>query len=157
MIFQLLPAGDGEVLRAIAQYLLRKHPTSYGLPGVEPLIDQPPYCVGCGDMSGSLQYHHLEYDEPLRVPPSVPHPTHLVSQSPYKAAPYLTSWHIIEAGGHDREVMPPPLPHTIVRDAPVEVITSIGVYLVPVYLLDSEVLQGRGVTQQIYLLPFPVL
>ena len=56
----LLPTGDVEVLRASAQHLLHKHPISPGFPGVGPLLNPPPYYVGCGDMSGLLQYYCLE-------------------------------------------------------------------------------------------------
>ena len=84
----LLSAGGGEVLRASAQRLLHKHPMSHGFPGIEPLLNQLPCHVGCGDMLVLLQYHHLEENELLQVPLSVPHPTHIVAQGPNKAAPY---------------------------------------------------------------------
>ena len=40
-------------------------------------------------------------------------------------------------------------PHPVVRNAPVEVIASIDMHPVTIYLLESEVLWGRGVTWQI--------
>ena len=60
-------------------------------------------------------------------------------------------------GWHDRKITPPPLPHYVFRDAPVEVIACVGMHPVPVYLLESEVFQGWGVARQVSLLPIHVL
>ena len=117
-------------------------------PGVEPLPDPPPYRVGWGDILRSLQDHRLKDDEPLRVPLSVPLPTHLFNQGPEKATPYISTWRVITTVGNDCEVTLSPLPHLVACDAPVEVIAGVGVHLVPIDLLESEVLRGRGVTQK---------
>ena len=70
---QLLPPGDGEIICARAQGVLDEHPILVILPSVQELLYPPLDGVGCGDMLGSLQYHRLEYEEPLQVPLSVPH------------------------------------------------------------------------------------
>ena len=132
-------------MRTRVQSLLHKHPVSPSVPGVEPLIDPPLYCVGCGDTESSLQYHRLEDDEPLQVPPSFQQPAQLSIKSPDKAAPNLPTWSVLVVGRHEHEVTPPPLPHHVVRDVPVVVIVCVGVHPVPVDLLDLEVLRGRGV------------
>ena len=46
---------------------------------------------------------------------------------------------------HDREVTPPPFPHLVVPVSAIEVSSRVGVNPVPVDLLESEVLRGRGV------------
>ena len=81
----------------------------------------------------------------------------LIFQGPEKASPYLPSWRVIAAGGHDRDVTPSTLPHPLVCNAPVEVIARVGMYPVPIDLLESEDFRGRGVNRNIYLLPIPVL
>ena len=96
-------------------------------------------------MSGYLHYHRLKDDEPLRVPLYVPHPTQLFDQVPGKAAPYLPTRSVVTTGGNDREVTPPTLKRLVFCNAPVEVITGVGVYLFPIDILESEVLRGRGV------------
>ena len=72
--------------------------------GVKNFLYPPPYCVVCGDMVGSLQYHHMEDYEPLQVPLYVPCLAHLIVQIPDKAAPNLPTRSIVAAGGHDCEV-----------------------------------------------------
>ena len=136
VLLRLLPVFGGELLLTILQRLLHKHTVSPGFPGVNPLLNPPPDRVGCGDMSGSLQYHRLEDDEPLRVSLSVLHPTQLVVQGPGEATPDLPTQHVVAAGGNDREVMTPTLPQPVVRDALVMVITCVCVYPVPVDLLE---------------------
>ena len=108
-------------------------------------------------MLGSLQYHRLEDNIPLQVSLYILYPMQLIAQGPDKLSSCLPTWRIIATGGHDREVMPPPLPHAVVRDAPVEAIASVGVHPVSVDLHDSEVFRGWGVTRQISLFPLPVL
>ena len=108
-------------------------------------------------MESSLQYHQMEDDEQLQVPPSVQHSTQLGIQIPDKAAPKLPTWIFVAGGRHDREVTTPPLPHHVVRDAPVEVIIFVGVHPIPVDLLESEVLWGRGVAWQVSFLPLPIM
>ena len=75
---RLLPAGDGEVLCACVQGILYKHTIFALLPSVQSLPYLPSDDVGYGDMSGLLQDHILEDDEPLRVPLYVPHPDKLL-------------------------------------------------------------------------------
>ena len=60
-------------------------------------------------MSGPLQYHRLEDDEPLRVPPSVTHRMQFFIQGTDKVSPYLPTWHVVATEWHDREVPSPTL------------------------------------------------
>ena len=107
-------------------------------------------------MAGLLQYHRLKDNEPLHIPLSVLHPMQLDIQSPDKATPNLSPWSISAAIRHNRKVTPPLLPHCVVRDASIDMVTCVGVHPFPVYLLESEVLRGWSVTQQVSLLPLPV-
>ena len=42
--------------------------------------------MGCGDVAGSFQDHRLEDNEPLIVPPPVPHPLQLGAEHPDEPA-----------------------------------------------------------------------
>ena len=83
-------------------------------------------------MLSLLQYHRLEDNEPLQVPPSVLYPTQFIVQRPNKPSPDLPAWRVLSARSHNREVTPPPLPHHVVRYSPVEVVAGVGVQPVPV-------------------------
>ena len=72
-------------------------------------------------------------------------------------SPYLPTWRVVALVGHDREVTPPSLPSLIVRDSSMEVSAGVGVQPVPIDLLESEVLRGQSVAQEISILPLPVL
>ena len=74
-----------------------------------------------------------------------------------KAPPELPNWRIVAPGGHNHKVTPPPLPSLILLNATMEVSAGVSVKLVPLDLLESEVLWGRGVSRKISLLPLPVL
>ena len=54
VLFCLLPAGGNELLGTSAHLLLHQYLVSPRVPGVKPLLDPPPDCVGCGDMVGLL-------------------------------------------------------------------------------------------------------
>ena len=149
--------GGDDLLHASVQGLLYQHPVLARLPGVEPLLDPPPDSVVCSNISGLFQDHCLKDNEPLQVPLSFLHPTQIFDQCPLEETPYLPTWRVVAPGGDDHKVMPPPLPRLVVCYDSIEVSSGIGMRLVPVDLLDSEVLSGWGVSQQISLLPFPVL
>ena len=74
-----------------------------------------------------------------------------------KVLPNLSTQSVVAAVRHEREVMPPPLPYLVVRNAPVEVVSCIGLHPVPIDLLELNILRGQGVTRQVSLLPLPVL
>ena len=105
---------------------------------------------------GLLQDHCLEDDEPLQVPPSVPHPEQLSPQRLNESSPDFPAWHVIAPRWHDRKVTPPRLPHLVVADAAVEVCARVGVDPVSVDLSETDVLRGRGVTRPVPLFPFPI-
>ena len=94
-------------------------------------------------MSGSLQDHRLKDDEPLQVTQYVFHQSH------NKVSPNLPTWHIVAPGGHDHEVTPPPRTSLIFTNASMKESARVGVKSVPIDLLESEVLRGRGVARQI--------
>ena len=95
MIIRLLPACDGEVLCTHAQGVIHEHPMMAGLPSVQTLSYPPSYGVGCSNMLGSLQDHHLEDDKPLQVRLYVPQPKQLFPQSLNKSSPKIPTWRVI--------------------------------------------------------------
>ena len=74
-----------------------------------------------------------------------------------KLSPYIPIWCIVAVGWHGHEVLEPPLPCPVVRDFPMEVIDRVDVHPFPIDLLELKVLNGRDISQQISLLPTPVL
>ena len=87
VLHRLLPTGNGKVLLAGPQGVLDQHHVLALPPGVKPFFNVTRDRLGCGDMTGSFQYHRLEDDEPLRVPPSVLHPVQLLPQRPDEPTP----------------------------------------------------------------------
>ena len=112
---------------AHVQGLLYQYPMAPCLPVVQPLLDPLSNLLGCGDLIGLLQDHRLKDDEPLRVPQSVPHPAQLFHQVHHKVSPDLPAWRVIAPLGHDRKVMPPPLPGCLVPDSVMNVGARVGV------------------------------
>ena len=156
MIIRLLPACDGEVLCTHAQGVIHEHPMMAGLPSVQPFFYPPSDAVGCGDVSDSLHDHHLEDNEPLQVPLSVPHPVQLSPQRLNESSPNFPAWHVIAPRWHDRKVTPPLLPRRVIPDAASEVCARVDVDPVSVDHPDTEVLRGQGVPWLVPLLSFPV-
>ena len=72
-------------------------------------------------------------------------------------SPDIRTWRVVAPGKRDREVTPPPLPNFIVHDTSMVMSTRVGVNSVPIYLLESEVLQGWDGSWQISILPLRVL
>ena len=66
-----------QTLERLMEVLRAKHLEAPCTNSVQPLPYPPSDGVGCGDMSGLLQDHRLEDDEPLQVPLSVLHPAQL--------------------------------------------------------------------------------
>ena len=99
----------------------------------------------------------MKDDEPLRVLQYVLHPTHLFHQGHHKASLNLPDCCVVAPVGHERKVTPTPLLSLIVHNASMEVSTRVGVNPFPVYLLESAVFRGQGVTRNISPLPLPVL
>ena len=79
---RLFPTGGGKLLLAQPEGVANKHRTLAFPPDVEPFHDPTSDHMGCGDVAGLLQDHPLEDNEPLRVPPSIPHPLNLQPQRP---------------------------------------------------------------------------
>ena len=117
---RLLPPGDSEVLLAGPHGIFNQHRMLAFPPGVQPFFYATSGCLGCGDMTGSLQDHLLEDDEPIRAPPSVRHPVHLLPQRHDKPSTDFPTRRIIAPRWHDREVTPPCLPRRVVADISVE-------------------------------------
>ena len=136
VLLGLLSVGDVEILRASDKSLLHYNTILAYFPGVEPLLNPPPDCAGCGDMSGYLQDYHLRDNEPLQVPLSVPHSMHIFDHGPDEATLYLSTWRVVAPGGHDRKVMPPPLPCLIGCNTSMEVSAGVRVHPLPVDLLE---------------------
>ena len=63
VIRRLLPLDDRQVLCVRAQGVLHEHLIFSVIPSVQALLYQSSDSMECGDMSGSLQYQHLEDDE----------------------------------------------------------------------------------------------
>ena len=101
-----------------------------------------------------MQDHRLKGIEPLRVPSSVLHPAQIFQQVHHKASPDLPAWRVVV---HDREITPPPLPSLINPDAIMKVSARVELNPFPIELIESEVLQGRGVAWNITPFPLPVL
>ena len=95
VLLRLLPSGDSKVLLARSQRVLDQHRVFALPPGVQPLFDAPADRLGYGDMTGSLQDHRLNVDEPLQVPPSLPHPLQILPQRPDEPTPDFTTWRVI--------------------------------------------------------------
>ena len=131
---RLLPTGGGKVLLARPEGVSDKHCMLALPPVVEPFCDPTSDCMGCGDVAGSLQDHHLEDDEPIWVPPPVPHPLHLHPQRPDEPSADLPTRRIIAPQWHDRKVTPTRLPRQVVFDAAVEVCARVPMNPVPVDL-----------------------
>ena len=134
---RLLPLGNGKVLLAGPHGIFGQHRMLAFPPGIQPFFYSMSDRLGFGNMTGSLQDHCLEDDEPLRVPPSIPHPLHLLPQRPEKPSPDFLTWHVIAPRWHDREVTPPRLPRRVVADASVQVRAGICVNPVSVDLLET--------------------
>ena len=107
-------------------------------------------------MSGSLQDHHLEDDEPLQVPLSILHPAHLSPQCLHEASPDLPARRVISPRRHDPNIKPLRLPCRVVADYAVEVCDRVGVDPVSVDLPETEVLRGQSATRLVPLLTFPI-
>ena len=108
-----------------------------GLPSIHPLFYPTSNCLGYDDMSGSLQDHRLEDDEPLRGSLSVPHPSQISTQCLYEASPDLPDRRVIAPLWHDHEVTPPRLPCRIVTNSAVKVCARVGVDSVSIDLPET--------------------
>ena len=60
VLLGLLSLRSGEVLLTRPQRLLNQHTMPSCLTSAQTLLGHPPYCMGCGDISGFFQYHHME-------------------------------------------------------------------------------------------------
>ena len=132
------------------------HPVAAGLPRVQLLFYQLSDCLGCGDMSSSLQDHCLEDDGPLRFPLSAPHPTQHSLQCLHEVSPNLPAWRVIAPWWHDHKVASPRLSRCVVTDSALKMCVRFGVDPVSVDLPETDFLQGWGVPWLVPLLPFPI-
>ena len=117
---RILSPGGGQIVIARPEGVPDKHRMLAGLPGLQPFLYPAPDCMGCIDVVGSLHDHRLEDNEPLRVPPTVPHPLHLGAKHPDEPAADLPTRRVIAPRWHDCKVMPPRLPCRVVSDAAVD-------------------------------------
>ena len=152
---RLLSAGSGEVLLTRPHCIFYYNTVPPCLPCIQPLLNPPPYCMGCGDMTGSLQYHLLKDNGPIKVPPSELHPNQLLVQGSNKASPNLPTQRSIVVGWNYCEVAPPPLSCPVVHDNSIEAIDIIVMNPLAIGFLELEVFLGWGVARQTPLLPLP--
>ena len=90
VLLGLLSAGGSEVLLVRVQGILHQHPMAPCLPGIQPLLNPPTYCLGYSDVTGLLQDHRLKDDELLQVPLSFLH-----HQGHHEASPNLPAWRAV--------------------------------------------------------------
>ena len=107
-------------------------------------------------MSGLLQDHRLEDDEPLRVSLSVLHPLQLSPQCLHEVSPNLPTRRVISPRWRDLAVTPPRLSRRVVTNSAVEVYARVGVDPFSKDLPETEVLRDWGVPWLVPLLPFPI-
>ena len=88
-------------------------------------------------MTGLSQDHRLEDDELLQVPPSIPHPLHLLPKRPDELSSDFPTPRVIAPRWHAHEVTLPRLPCRVVSDAAVQVRAVIFVYAFSVDLLET--------------------
>ena len=100
-------------------------------------------------MSGFFQDHRLKDYDPLRVPPSVPHPPQLFNQGPEEVTPYLPTCCVVVPRGNGHKITTQPLLGLIFCNALIKVSAGVGVHPVPVDIFELEVLLGWGVSWQI--------
>ena len=134
---RLLSPGGGQIVLSRPEGVPDKHRMLANPPGLQPFLYLAPERMGCGDVASSLQDYRLEDDEPLRVPPTVPHPLQLGAEHPDEPAADLPTWRVIAPRWHDRKVTPPRLPHQVVSDAAVEIHAPVSVNPVPVDLSET--------------------
>ena len=137
MLRRLLSPGGGHIVLARPEGVPDKHRMLAAPPGLQPFLYLAPDRMGCGDMAGSLQDHCLKDDEPLRVPPTIPHPLQLSAEQPDELASDLPTWRVIAPRWNDRKVTPPRLPSLVVSDAAVKMRAQVPVNPVPVDLPET--------------------
>ena len=137
VLLRLLLPVYSKVLLACLQGAFDQHHVFALPPGVQPLFDAPMDRLGCGDMAVSLKDDRLKDDEPLRVPPSVPHPLQLLPQCPDEPTPDFPTRRVIAPRWHDCEVAPPRVPRRFVADASVQVRARIGMNPVSIDLPET--------------------
>ena len=108
-------------------------------------------------MSGALEGHRLEDDEPLRIPAALLEYYKLCGQKSDKVTPTSTYRHVIPPCGHDLQGSPEGLPHLVILDPLTEVLFIVRVHPVPVYLPNQPVLPRGHVLRKIPCGPLPVL
>ena len=134
---RLLPLGGGQIFLARPEGVPDKHRMLAAPPGIQRLFDPAHDRTGCGDVAGSWQDHRLEDDEPLLVPPPVPHPLPLGAEHPDKPATDLPTWRVIAPRWHDHKVTPPRLPRRVVSYAAVKMRARVPVNPVPIDLPET--------------------
>ena len=108
-------------------------------------------------MSGALEGHRLEDDEPLRVPAALPDSRKFRGQRLDKAAPDPPARLVVPPSGHHCERSPSGLLFLVGLDLPTEVRSIVGVHQVSLDLLGPPILPRGYVPRQIPCGPLPVL
>ena len=151
------PPAGGEILIASARCILHQHCVLPRFPGVYYLADPSSDLTGIGDVSGTLEGHCLEDDEPLRFPAVLKDSPEFYGQRLDEAAPDSLARCVIPQCGHHCQVSPSGLPHLVSLEPPTEVCYIVGLHPVPIYLLDPLLLCCGHIPRQIPCRSLPVL
>ena len=124
---------------------------------VQSLIDPLLYLTGLVDVSGALEGHRLEDDEPICFPAALSESSEFLGQSLDKAAHDSPAWKVIPPRGHHLQFSPESMPRLVVFDLLPQVRSIIGLHPVPIYLPDPPFLHCGNVPWYIPRGPLPVL
>ena len=102
---RLLSLGGGQIVLARPEGVPDKHCMFAGPPGLQPFLYPASDRMRWRDVAGSLYDHHLEDDEPLRVPPTVSHPLQLGAEHPDEPAADLHTRGVIAPRWYKRKVI----------------------------------------------------
>ena len=149
------PSG-GEILSTSARCIFHHHLVFPCFSGIQSPINPSPDLTGLSDVSGTLEGHRLEDNEPLRVPAVLSESCKFRGQHLEEAAPDSPVQRVISPRGNDHQVSPESLPCLVILATPTEVRYIVEVYPVPVYLSDPPVLPCGHVHRQIPRKPLPV-
>ena len=101
---RLLSPGGSQIFLARPEGVPDKHRMLVTTPSIQHLLDPAPDRMGCRDLSGLFQDHGLEDNEPLRVPPSVPHLLNLGAEHTSEPAADLPTRHVIATNIHIQRI-----------------------------------------------------
>ena len=150
------PTGE-EILRTSVCCILHQNFLFPCFPGIQSPIDPSSDLTGLGDVSGALESHCLENNEPLHVPAALPDSCELHGQRLDEAAPDSPAWCTIHPREHERQGPIAGLPCLVIFDTPTEVSSIVGVHPVPIYLGDPSVPARGNMPRKIPFRPLSVL